>query len=80
MRVWRMRSRASSTSSGGSATALSLTTSVATPPAPNRMTRPEQAILETPSKSSCAFGRTIMGCTVKPSSLARLAGSWPRGS
>ena len=45
MRVWLMRSRASSASSGGSATAVSWMISVAVPPAPNRIIGPEQAIL-----------------------------------
>ena len=44
--------------------------SVAVPPAPNRITGPNRRSSDTPSRSSCAFGHTIIGCTVKPWSRA----------
>ena len=49
--------------------------SVAMPPAPNRITGPNRRSSNTPSRSSCAFGHTIIGCTVKPWSRASGRGS-----
>ena len=51
--------------------------SVAVPPAPNRITGPNRRSSDTPSRSSCAFGHTIIGCTVKPGA-ERLAALSPR--
>ena len=60
-RVRAIRSRASSRSSGGSASALSSMTSTAVPPRPNTMTGPKVGSSAMPAISSRAFGRTIIG-------------------
>ncbi len=65
--VRAIRLRASARSSGGSASALSLITSTAVPPWPKTMTGPNVGSSATPTISSRAFGRTIMGKTVTPS-------------
>ncbi len=54
-------------SSGGSATAVSATTSTEVPPAPNRMIGPNSGSSPMPTISSWAPGREIIACTVKPS-------------
>ena len=57
---------ASSRSSGGSASALSLITSTAVPPRPKTMTGPKVGSSAMPAISSRAFGRTIIGWIVTP--------------
>ena len=61
---------ASSRSSGGSASALSLMTSTAVPPCPKTMTGPKVGSSATPTISSRALGRTIIGKTVTPAMRA----------
>ena len=69
-RVCRIRSRARLRSSGGSACAVSRSTSTAVPPAPNIMSGPKVGSTDMPRISSWARGRRIIGCTVKPLMLA----------
>ncbi len=70
MRVRPMSSRARCRLSGGSASALSSSTSTAVPPAPNRMTGPNSGSSTAPTMSSWAPGPPAMGCTVKPETRA----------
>ena len=67
MRVRSIRSPASTSSSGGSAIAVSSMSSTATPPAPNRITGPKIGSRLTPRISSWDCLRTTIGCTAKPS-------------
>ena len=66
-RVCAIRSWARRMLSGGRASARSATISTAVPPWPNRITGPNCGSSDAPTISSCAFGRRIIGCTVKPS-------------
>ena len=77
MRVRPISSCASRKSSGGSASALSLMTSTAVPPAPNTTTGPKVGSSAIPAISSRALRRRTIGWTVTPamraSGLAALA-------